>query len=270
MGISVLMSVYAKDDPEYVRKAVSSIADQTFPAEEIVIVKDGPLTEGLEQALAGLPGELRVPVRFVPLPKNSGLGIALRKGLEACTQEIIARMDADDIARPDRLEKEYTWLEEHPDVSAVGGNIAEFEKEGEILRYKEMPVTYREVYAYGKLRNPLNHMTVMFRKEDVLRAGSYRHFPSLEDYDLWTRMLAAGMKIENLPEVLVDVRLGTNFADRRGGREYFARYRKLRRMQRDLGYTSAAEYLAGLSLTFVMTRMPSGLRGMAYRRLRKQ
>lgn len=269
MGISVLMSLYAKEQPDYVRTAVFSMARQTLPPDEIVIVKDGPLTRELQEVLGQLQKDILHPViRTVTLKKNCGLGIALFYGVQACMHEYIARMDTDDIARTDRLEKEYAYLKGHPDVSAVGSDIAEFVQEGEILRVKKMPSSYEEVYEYGKYRNPLNHMTVLFRKADVLKAGSYRHYPYLEDYDLWTRMLAAGMKIENIPEVLVDMRLGENFSERRGGRSYYEQYRKLRKEQRDLGYTSGAEYRKGLALTFAMTRMPAGLRTEVYRRLR--
>ena len=270
MGISVLMSLYAKENPDYVRKAVMSMITQTRRPDEIIIVEDGPLTEDLYHVLEDVKNSSDVPVRSVQLKQNSGLGIALLEGLKACSQEYTARMDADDIAHEDRLEKEYAYLSAHPDVSAVGSWIAEFETEGEILRQKTMPCSYEEVYEYGKMRNPINHMTVMFRTEDVRKAGGYRHFPSLEDYDLWSRMLAKGMKLENIPEVLVDMRLGENFAARRGGKSYFAQYRKLRRMQKDLGYTSETEYLKGLAATWVMTRMPQNLRSAAYRRLRKQ
>lgn len=269
MGISVLMSLYAKEVPAYVEKAVQSIAEQTMKADEIVIVEDGPLTEELYALLEQLQKTCSVPIVRVPLQKNNGLGIALLEGLKHCSQEFTARMDADDIACPDRLEKEYTYLKEHPDTAAVGGDIEEFEEEGVILRRKHMPSSYEEVYEYGKVRNPLNHMTVMFRMDAVRKAGGYRHFPWLEDYDLWSRMLAMGMKIENIPEVFVQMRLGQNFAARRGGKRYFQQYRKLRRLQKELGYLSEAEYVKALTLTFIMTRLPDGLRSAAYRRLRK-
>lgn len=270
MGISVLMSLYAKEQPAYVRTAVLSMVRQTRKADEIVLVEDGPLTEELYAVLEDVQKESDVPLVRVPLAKNSGLGIALFEGLKHCSQEYTARMDTDDIARADRLEIEAKYLDEHPDVAAIGSDIEEFQEEGVILSRKHMPCTYEEVYAYGKTRNPINHMTVMFRTDAVRQAGGYRHFPLLEDYDLWSRMLAMGMKIENIPEPLVAMRLGENFASRRGGREYFGQYKKLRRMQRDLGYTSQAEYYKALVLTFGMTRMPSQLRTLAYRRLRKQ
>ena len=133
-----------------------------------------------------------------------------------------------------------------------------------------MPESPEEVRSYGKFRNPLNHMTVMFRKEAVKRAGGYVHFPLLEDYHLWSRMLAGGEKIANLPDVLAEARIGDDFAEKRGGLEYFIRYKKLRQLQRKWGYLSPTEYLVSLFLTFLMTVQSKRMRTMAYQILRRR
>ncbi|MBR2067457.1 MAG: glycosyltransferase [Solobacterium sp.] len=265
--ISILMSIYAKENPIYFRKAMNSIYKQTVLASEIVLVVDGEINEQLEEVIRD---NLRrtIPLVVVRLEVNKGLGIALCEGLKHCHNEYVARMDTDDIMRPYRLERQYTFLENHEDVVAVGGNISEFVEEGKALRTKYMPATYEEVYAYGKYRNPINHMTVMFRKSAIEAVGSYRDVKGIEDYDLWIRLLAAGYKIRNIQEVLVEARVSENFAGRRGGKEYFERYKELRKQQHELGYTNQYEYMKALAFTYGMTRMPNALRKQAYKGLR--
>ncbi len=273
--VSVLVSVYKKENPAWFARALRSITlEQTCRPEELVLVADGPLPEGLETEIRCFRDELEkkiIPVRFrvIRLPENRQLGRALQAGLKYCSGDLIARMDTDDIARPLRLALQKEFMEFHPEISACGGEIAEFETEGTVLRVKRMPETPEELRSYGKLRNPLNHMTVMFRKRAVEEAGGYRHFPLLEDYHLWSRMLAAGQQFANLPEVLVDARVGSDFSKKRGGWSYFRRYKTLRSLQLKWGYLSPAEYGVSILATFVMTMQPDWARDRAYRVLRR-
>lgn len=269
--ISVLMSLYKKEDPSWFERALESItAGQELRPDEVVLVCDGPLTDELENVISGYEIAGCVPLVTVRLEENKGLGVALREGLNKCRGELVARMDTDDIAVRERLNIQKRFLDEHPDVAACGGEIAEFMSEGEIIRVKHMPLTPEELYSYGKKRNPLNHMTVMFRKEAVLGAGSYQHFPLLEDYHLWSRMLASGCRLANIDSVLVNARIGSSFAEKRGGRDYWNWYKKLRQLQKEWGYLSGAEYLLSLCLTFIMTRQPAKTREKTYRMLRKK
>ena len=262
--ISVLMSVYKKENPQFLKRALESIYAQTLKADEIVLVEDGEIPPALDEVISRYPD-----LHIVKLEKNLQLGRALETGLKACHHELIARMDTDDIMMPDRLEKQYRFMMEHPDVAACGGDIAEFTEEDTILREKHMPASPQELFRYGKKRNPLNHMTVMFRKSAIEAAGGYRHFPGLEDYDLWSRLLANGYHIANIPEVLVKARIGDRFASRRGGWAYFKRYLRLRKEQHQIGYLNIKEYIVACVLTFGMTVMPEKLREKAYAVLRK-
>lgn len=286
--ISVLISVYRKENPAWFARALRSITlDQTRPPEEVVLVADGPLTEELESEIRLFREELMaasgkgdaavsgrdaghgtVCFRLIRLPQNRQLGRALQAGLGYCRGELIARMDTDDIAKPERLKHQEEFMEAHPEIAVCGGEIAEFETEGEILRVKHMPEKPEALRRYGKFRNPLNHMTVMFRKDAVEQAGGYKHFPLLEDYHLWSRMLAAGDRFANLPEVLVEARIGSDFAKKRGGWEYFLRYKKLRSLQFRRGYLNCAEYAVSLLATFIMTMQPGRMREKVYRVLR--
>lgn len=262
--VSVLMSVYKKENPAFLKRALESIYAQTLKADEIVLVEDGVIPPALEEVISRYPD-----LHIVKLEKNLQLGRALEAGLKACQHELVARMDTDDIMMPDRLEKQYQFMLEHSDVAACGADIAEFTEEDIILREKHMPTSPQELYRYGKKRNPLNHMTVMFRKSAIEAVGGYRHFPGLEDYDLWSRLLANGYQIANIPEVLVKARIGDRFASRRGGWAYFKCYLRLRKEQHRTGYLNIKEYIVACVLTFGITVMPEKLREKAYALLRK-
>lgn len=158
-------------------------------------------------------------------------------------------------------------MQQHPEISVCGGFIREFNDEGTYERIKRMPRLMEDILPYARYRNPLNHMTVMFRKQDVLNAGNYRHFPYLEDYDLWSRMLAKGCAFYNLPEILVKARTSEALYERRGGAAYFRQYRQLRKEQHTLGLTSGKEYATGCILSFGMTMQPSFLRKLTYQKV---
>lgn len=266
MGFSVLMSVYKKEHPKYLAEALDSVFEQTLPPDEVMLMEDGPLTEELEQVI-GEYKERYPALKTYQFKENVQLGRALAKGVELCSHELVARMDTDDIAVPNRFKQQYSYMQEHPDVVASGGWLEEFNDSGSYAKVKRMPESAGELLHYAKYRNPLNHMTVMFRKRAVLEAGNYRHFPLLEDYDLWIRMLATGAQFYNLPCVLVRMRTNDGMYDRRGGKAYFVQYKKLRKEQRQLGQLGAAEYGKALVLTAIMTLQPSFFRKFMYRRV---
>ena len=269
---SVLISVYFKEKPGFLEKALESILNQTLKPDEVVLVKDGILTKELEEVISAEKNKFNknnIDFVCVQLEKNMGLGIALQKGLEKCKYDYVARMDSDDIAADTRFEYQLKYMNEHKDISVLGGYIDEFSVEGEVIRTKMMPLTYKDLYKYGKYRNPLNHMTVFFRKKDVLDVGGYKPLKGLEDYYLWCRMLSNGYKIANIDKVLVHARLG-NFENRRGGFEYFKMYIKLRSLQKKLRYINTVEFLVATMLTAIITLSPKNLRGGLYKVLRKR
>lgn len=271
MEISVLMSVYIKERPEFLERALESIFNQTIKPKELVLVKDGVLTRELEMILHKERKKFEendITFICIQLEKNMGLGIALQKGLEKCRCDYVARMDSDDIAVSDRFEKQVNYIKKNPQISVVGGYINEFIEEGKIIRTKTMPLKYKELYKYGKYRNPLNHMTVLFRKKDIIDSGGYQPMPGLEDYYLWSRMLAQKYRIANIDKVLVNARLG-NFSNRRGGLGYFLTYFRLRKIQNKLHYTNIPEFIIGIMFTALITLVPNNIRNGLYRVLRK-
>lgn len=267
--ISVLMSVYKKEKPEYLRASLDSILTQTRPADEILLIEDGPLTEELYQTIE----EYRKRCEYLhvhAIENNVQLGRALAKGVELCQYELIARMDTDDIAMPDRLEKEGAYMEKHPEVDVVGGSIREFNDEGTIDRVKKMPLDQKAILEYVKFRNPLNHMTVMYRKESILKAGNYKHFPFLEDYSLWSRMLSEGYQFRNMDEILVRARTSTELVKRRSGWSYYKDFQKLRKQQHELGLTNTYEYCKAKLGTFVVLMLPGWMKEFSYKKFLRE
>ncbi len=264
--VSVLMSIYVKEKPEYLREAMDSVLAQTYPIDEILIIQDGPLTEELYSLLAYYQGK-NTNIRTFAFEKNQQLGRALAKGVELCSNELVARMDTDDIAMPDRIEKQVAYMEAHPEVSVLGGSIREFNDEGTTDRVKYMPKTQEEIVEYAKLRNPLNHMTVMFRRSAILEIGNYQHFPFLEDYSLWSRMLTKGYQIRNMEDVLVRARTSMALVRRRSGWDYFKTFSTLRKLQHELGLTNTFEYMKAMAGTFVMIMQPGFVKEFAYKKV---
>ena len=272
LRFSLLVSIYYKEKSYFLEKALDSILNQTVKPDEVVLVKDGILTKELEEIISVEKDKFNknnIDFVCVQLEKNMGLGIALQKGLEKCKYDYVARMDADDIATYTRFEYQLKYMNEHKDISVLGGYIDEFTVEGKVIRTNTMPLTYKDLYKYGKYRNPLNHMTVLFRKKDVMEVGGYKPLKGLEDYYLWCRMLVKGYKIANIDQVLVYARLG-DFENRRGGFEYFKTYIKFRILQKKIKYTNTIEFIVATVLTALITLLPNNLRGRLYKVLRKR
>lgn len=218
---SVCLSVYKNDSFEYVRQAIDSVTiGQTCSPSEMVIVIDGPIGRELSEIIDGF--EQDESIHIIRLPKNNGLGNALRIAVEYAKYDLIARMDSDDIALPERFEKQLRCFEEDKELSIVGGSITEFiDTPDNIVASRICPSTDKEIKKFMKSRCGFNHMTVMFKKTDVLRAGNYQDWHFNEDYYLWLRMMQHGCKFRNLEDVLVNVRVGKDMYARRGGWKYF-------------------------------------------------
>ncbi|SFW36875.1 glycosyltransferase [Selenomonas ruminantium] len=263
---SVLMSVYKNENPEFFCQAVESVMNNTVRPAEIVIVKDGKLPQRLENVCNKILTQYPRYIHFVPLKKNVGLGIALQRGLLECHYDLVARMDTDDIAKPYRFEKQLKVFAHEASVDVCGGWIEEFSVDVEkIDNIRKVPETTKEIYNFAKKRNPFNHMTVMFRKEAVIKVGSYQHFPLLEDYYLWFRMIINKCRMYNIQEILCSVRTGKSMIARRGGLSYFKNEKKLYDCFYKQGYISAGEYITTLTERFIARIAPKEVRALMYR-----
>ena len=270
--VSVLISVYIKEKAKNLEEALESIINQTLLPTELVLVKDGPLNEALDNVIAVYEKKFTkkgIDFKQVALEDNKGLSVALNEGLKLCTCEYIARMDSDDISDKERLNLQLEFLENNKDIAVIGSDIAEFVEKGKVLRVKKMPVEHEKLYKYAKLRNPLNHMSVVFRKQVVESLGGYIHLPYLEDYYLWSRLLARGEKISNISKPLVWARVDRDFAARRGGFAYFKNYILLRKKQREIKFTNFFEYILGVTVCAGMVLQPKFIRNIFYSILRR-
>ena len=264
-GFSVLMSVYKNDDAACLQEALASIFAQSCPPAEVVLVADGEVSPQIDLVL-----ELyKAKCKIIRLPHNAGLGAALQKGLGECSHPLVARMDSDDISRPQRFELQLSAFAKDKNLTLCGGAIEEIDfKTKRSIAVRKTPLTDTEIKRFIKTRCPFNHVTVMFKKDDILSCGGYLPFHFLEDYYLWARLAAAGKTMRNLPDVLVDVRSGAQMYARRGGYKYFKSNKALFKEMYTLGLINYPLYIFNLIVRFsVQVVLSNSLRGLFYRRV---
>lgn len=268
MKFSVITSVYKNDKPEFVRFALDSmLVHQSVKPSEIVLVQDGPVPPELISLLDEYDCKYPEVLHIIRLEKNGGLGNALKLGVDNAKYDIIARMDSDDICLLDRFEKQVAFLDAHPEVDIVGGQMTEFiGSPDNIVGKREVPLTNNEIYDYMKSRCALNHVTVMFRKEAILKAGNYQDWFWNEDYYLWVRMMINHCVFANIPDVAVNVRSGADQYARRGGKKYFDSEIGIKKLMLERGFITRRKYIVNYIQRFVIQRMmPNSVRGWVYR-----
>lgn len=265
---SVCTSVYKNDNPEYVGTALDSmLVNQTVKPTEIVLVQDGPVPSGLSALLLEYEEKYQDVMHIIRLEKNGGLGNALKLGVENAKYDIIARMDSDDICLPDRFEKQLAYLEAHPECNIVGGQMTEFiGSPDNIVGRRAVPLTNEEIYNYMKSRCALNHVTVMFRKEAVLKAGNYQDWFWNEDYYLWVRMMMNKCVFANIPDVAVNVRSGADQYSRRGGKKYFDSEIGIKKLMLKNGMITKTQFAVNYVQRFIIQLLlPNSVRGWVFR-----
>ncbi|OOF23824.1 glycosyl transferase family 2 [Salinivibrio proteolyticus] len=269
MEFSVLMSVYFKEDADWLNQAMRSVWDeQTLKPNEIVLVKDGPLTPELDDVISIWRDKLGNILQCIPLEENVGLGDALNIGLKYCSNEIIARMDTDDIALPQRFEKQLVTLQQE-DVDICSAWITEFDVAPSLATgTRKIPEYHDAIAQYAKLRNPINHPAVMYKKSAVEKAGGYRKMMWFEDYYLWVRMLLTGSKFYNIQEPLVLMRAGMAQLERRSGISYAKSELALLNRFRSLRFLTGCEYCKALLLRIPVRVVPVFLVRATYKYLR--
>jgi glycosyltransferase involved in cell wall biosynthesis len=261
---SLLLSVYDGDRPDYLRRAFrSAVDDQTVRPEQVVIVRDGPVRDELATCLDDLRKASPVPVTFVPLQRGAGLGPALDRGLAASWFDVIARMDADDVAMPHRFEVELPLIME---ADIVGAGLLEFVSDtDDIVGQRVPPTDPHQIQRYARMHDPFNHPTVVYRRDAVLAAGGYGDLPLMEDYALFARMLDSGARAVNVAEPLVFYRVGSKSFKRRGGTGLLRSELRLQREFRQQGFTSPAEYVRNVLVRGGYRLIPWWCRRAVYR-----
>lgn len=267
MQFSVLLSVYYKESPNSLYQSLLSVVTQTLYPDEILLVKDGKLSEELEAVIEEYSSKYS-SIKIISLSTNQGLGKALNEGLKYCSYDIVARMDTDDIAKPDRFEKQIAIFEKYSDIHVVGSWIDEFEGDTtNISSTRKLPELYEDIYEFAKSRNPINHPVVMFRKTAVLAAGGYQHFPLFEDYFLWVRLLMNGAKFYNIQESLLYFRFSSDMFKRRGGWKYAMDEILFQNTIRKMGFISLRKFIQNVVIRFVARIIPNSLRTTLYKKL---
>lgn len=261
---SLLVSVYDGDRPGYIRRALRSAVDeQTVRPDQVVIVRDGPVRGELAACLDELRANSAVPVTFVPLPHNGGLGPALDHGLAASWFDVIARMDADDVAMPHRFEVELPLIQ---NADIVGAGLLEFVDDTDhIVGQRVPPTDPAQIQRYARMHDPFNHPTVVYRRRAVLAAGGYGDLPLMEDYALFARMLGNDVRAVNVAEPLVFYRVGATAFKRRGGTQLLRSELRLQREFRQIGFTSPAEYVRNVLVRGGYRLIPWWCRRAVYR-----
>lgn len=270
---SVSMCVYGKDDPAHFDEAIRSVVEQTVPPSEIVLVVDGPIPESIQTVIVKWEACLtKIAFQVIYLEKNLGHGEARRISFENCSHDLIALMDADDLSVPTRFEQQLEYLDKHPEVSVVGGYIHEFIGDPtNCVGKRIVPLTDAEIKQYMQKRCPMNQVTVLFRKADIAAVGGYLDWYCEEDYYLWLRLALAGKQFGNVDENLVNVRVGEEMYQRRGGMKYFKSEAKLQRYMLQNHLISVARYIINVTERLILqVLMPNKLRGWVFQKFARE
>lgn len=265
---SVLMSVYKKENPEYLDLSLESIERQTVKPSEVILVEDGPITNNLQEIILSHKYSFGDGFKVIKSPINKGLGDALRLGTKYVSTNWIARMDSDDYSVPDRFEKQLNLISSRPNLAIVGGQVDEFSKDiNNIVGIRKVPTDPNLIHDFIKWRSPFNHPTVMINKKSLLQVGGYIKYGKLEDYYLWARMIKQGLEVANLPSSLVLMRVDNGMYKRRGSLENLKYIFKLRRYLYRNHMLNKNEEIMGNIIMLTSLIIPSWLRKVLYQKI---
>lgn len=265
---SVLMSVYHKENEDFLEQSLNSLTNQSLIPTEIVLVKDGPLTPSLDNVIERFSKKNRGLIKILAMEKNVGLGEALKCGLLKTSHDIVARMDSDDYCYVDRFKLQYQYLCNYKEIDVVGSHIDEFDidiKKTERLR--KVPEHHESISNKMKWKNGMNHVTVMFRKAAVLESGNYNTFFGFEDYHLWVRMILKNKKFYNIQNSLVAVRVGNNMVGRRKGVKYFKKEFEFMCFLKKSNFISYPILIISTSIKFLIRISPTVIINFLYKYL---
>lgn len=261
---SVLIGVYYKEKPQSFIECIESILNQTIKTNDFVIVCDGPLTKELDDVLE-LYTSKHDFFNIIRLPENKGLGIALNIAIKECKNEIIMRMDSDDVSIPNRAEIQLEMIK-HCD--ACSGAVSEFKKEfNDLNSVRALPLEHKKLVKFTKMRSPLNHPAVMFKKSSVIASGSYVDMPFKEDYCLWVMMIKNGAILANTNEILVHMRIDDTFVDKRFCKAGKKSQYKIKKIMYDAKLMNVFEYCVLVTAQFIVNICPKFVKEFIYKKI---
>jgi len=266
MKLSVLMCFYHGESSANLEEALLSVINQSTPADEIVLVQDGPVSKELLAVVSAIMKQTDY-IKLLVLETNSGHGIARNVGLKACQNELVAIVDSDDVCRQDRFEKQLVIFSEHPEIAVVSSNLAEFSGSiNNIVSHKVLPSSDSELKSLMRWKCPINQPSVMFNKAAVEAVGGYIDWFNNEDYYLWIRMAAAGFGFKNITESLVYFRVSADVYDRRGGWKYFISEYGIQKIMLKKGIGTYKSFLFGVCVRFIIqVLVPNSIRAFIYK-----
>lgn len=267
---SGLMSIFFKENPANLNESFKSILGQTLLPKEMVLIKDGVFNDELDRVFRKFIiecGEKKISVKIIKHNINKGLGISLNEGLKYCSFNYVARFDSDDVNLADRMQKTMKAFNTWKDVSVIGTNVEEFNSNGGSIK-KKVPLKSDDILKFSRFRNPMNHMSVTFKKEDVEAVGSYEDVPYFEDYYLWLKMLKNGYRLHNLDIILVRVRVDNDFYHRRGGVQYAMKECKFQFKIYKEGYISLFRCMLNCFFRGIPRIFPKGALELIYKVVR--
>lgn len=254
--LSVLVTVYHGTNARDLQRALDSLAAQTRPADELVIVADGPVGEGVRRVVE------RQDARVIWLPENVGAGPASQAGLSTIDSVYTARLDSDDAAKPERFARQLKYLEAHPQCGALGTAVEEFAQEpGDTGKVRALP---EDPHAYARMNSPVNNPSVMLRTRAVKEVGGYKDVHFMEDYDLYARLIAGGWQVRNLTEALTDFQVTDAQFARRTGREMLAAEAQMQRNLVEYGLITRPRAAFNLAARTAYRALPTGLLRRVY------
>ncbi len=267
---SAVICTYINDHSNLLKKALESIYKQDLLPSEVILVKDGPINPEAHKIILNFIAELesrKIPIKLHAFNENVGHGEARRAGINFASNDIIAICDADDINYPNRFIRQYNFLIENKQISAVGANIIETNR-GKSISIKSVPSNPKDIMGYCRFRCPINQMTVMFRKKDIEAVGGYRDFYHNEDYFLWIRLIKNGYQLANIPEVLVEANVDPQTFKRRGGLRYYRSEFDIQILLLRYNITNAGIFLLNITVRiFIQLLIPSSLREVIFKKI---
>lgn len=233
-----------------------------------MIVCDGPLSAALDDVLARCVQANPGVINVLRLERNQGIGLAANAGLQICKHDLIARMDADDIALPGRCQAQLNRFAQKPELTVLGGGIEEFDVDpSRPYAVRQVPLSNDEIRAFARRRQPFNNVTVMLRKSAVVSVGGYRALRRNEDYDLFIRLLNQGFYSENLGETLVKVRADRHANKRRTGFATFKGTIRSRWNAYRIGYSSLSDFVYCCAGALFLLICPAQVQEQIYSKL---
>ncbi len=265
---SVLMCFYAEANPKHFEEAVESILTQSLVPDEFVLVQDGPISKELSQVVAKLDKKIK-NLNLVILKKNCGHGKARDAGLQACSNDIVAIMDADDVSRKDRFIKQIELFRSNPSLVVVCSNLAEFINcTDNIVSRKILPQKDEELKKLMRWKCPINQPSVVFKRSAVEGVGGYLDWFNNEDYYLWIRLALKGFQFQNIEEELVYFRITSDVYSRRGGLDYFKSEYGIQKLLLERRIATPFSFIIGVASRFVIqVLMPNSIRSFVYKKL---